>query len=206
MTEATAGSAQNSDRAPIGDSEMSWPVVDSVTEYKGGVVAVRRDTLSQPDGGTFERDVIVHPGAVGIVAVDEDGRVLIVTQYRHPARRRLVELPAGLLDKDGEDLVDAAKRELAEEGHVRAEHWSMLVRLMPSPGMSDEVMTIYLATGISVSDVPEGFVAHHEESSMTREWVPLADLVEAVLAGRVTNAALVAGVLATAAIPRGVTT
>ncbi len=83
----------------------------------------------------------------GIVALDDDERVLIVTQYRHPARRRLVELPAGLLDQAGEDLLDAAKRELAEEGHVRADDWSMLLRLMPSPGMSDEVMTIYLARG-----------------------------------------------------------
>jgi 8-oxo-dGDP phosphatase len=194
------------DAVPIGDSEMSWPVVASRTLYDGAVISVRRDELSDREGGSFERDVVVHPGAVGIVALDDDDRVLIVTQYRHPAGRRLVELPAGLLDNDGEDVLDAAKRELAEEGQVRADRWSMLVRLMPSPGMSDEVMTIYLATGISVSDVPDGFIAHHEESSMTREWVPLAALVEAVLAGRVMNAALVAGVLAAAVSRPGVTT
>jgi ADP-ribose pyrophosphatase len=140
--------------------------------------------------------VVVHPGAVGIVAVDDHERVLIVTQYRHPARRRLVELPAGLLDQEGEDPLEAAKRELAEEGQVHAARWSRLLRLMPSPGMSDEVMTIYLAEGVDGGDVPDGFVAHHEESTMTREWVPLAELVDAVLGGRVTNAALVAGILA----------
>lgn len=196
MTEALDAPVPHVEDSPIGDTDMSWPVVESHTTFEGGVIAVRQDTLAQSDGGTFQRDVVVHPGAVGIVAVDHDDRVLVVSQYRHPAGRRLVELPAGLLDNDGEDLLDAAKRELAEEGHVRAEHWRRLVSLMPSPGMSDEVLTIFQATGISVSAVPHGFVAAHEESSMTRQWVPLAELVRAVLTGRVTNAALIAGVLA----------
>jgi 8-oxo-dGTP pyrophosphatase MutT (NUDIX family) len=187
----------------LGDSDMSWPVVSSTRLYDGAVISVRRDTLRDDEGGTFERDVVQHPGAVGIVAIDDDEQVLIVSQYRHPARRRLVELPAGLLDQDGEDPVDAAKRELAEEGHVRAERWSHLLTLMPSPGMSDEVMILYLAEGVSVVDVPDGFVAHHEESTMTRSWVPLADLVDAVVTGRVTNAALAAGVLATVVTRRG---
>ncbi len=187
---------------PVGDSPMSWPVVASSTAFEGTVISVRQDTLRDREGGTFERDVVEHPGAVGIVALDDDDRVLIVTQYRHPARRRLVELPAGLLDKEGEDPLDAARRELAEEGHVRADRWSHLLTVMPSPGMSEEVMVLYLAEGITISDVPQGFVARHEESSMTREWVPLVDLVAAVLAGRATNAALVAGVLATTVLRR----
>jgi ADP-ribose pyrophosphatase len=182
---------------PVGDSEMSWPVVASDTAFEGSVISVRQDTLNDGQGGTFERDVVEHPGAVAVVALDDDDRVLVVSQYRHPARRRLVELPAGLLDKEGEIPLDAAKRELAEEGHVSADRWTQLLTLMTSPGMSNEVVTLYLAEGIAISDVPQGFVANHEESSMTRKWVPLDDLVEAVLAGRATNALLVAGVLGT---------
>lgn len=180
----------------LADSEMSWPVVARTDIYQGGVVGVRRDTLRADDGTTFEREVIHHLGAVAVVAVDEQERLLVVTQYRHPPERRLVELPAGLLDSPGEDRLAAARRELAEEGHVNAARWSTLLELVLSPGVSDEVITIYLAEGVTAGDVPAGFVAAHEEATMTRAWVPLADVVDAALAGRVTNAALVAGALA----------
>jgi 8-oxo-dGDP phosphatase len=182
---------------PVFDQPMSWPVVDSTEVYHGSVVGVRRDSLRNPDGTAFSREVVTHQGAVAVVAVDDEERVLVVSQYRHAARERLVELPAGLLDKPGEDKAAAAARELAEEGQVRAERWSLLLELLPSPGVSDEVITVYLAEGVSDSGVPGGFVAAHEESTMTREWVPLADLVDAVLAGQVRNGPLVAGVLAT---------
>jgi ADP-ribose pyrophosphatase len=164
--------------------------------YEGAVIAVRRDRLTEADGEPYDREVVVHPGAVAILAIDDTQRVLVVTQYRHAARRRLVELPAGLLDQPGEDRASAARRELAEEGLIRAGRWTTLLELMPSPGASDELVTIFLAEDISDSEVPAGFVAHHEESSMTRDWVPLGDLVDAVLAGELTNGLLVAGVLA----------
>ena len=178
------------------DSDMAWPVASSAAIYDGPVVSLRRDTLSDSDGTTFDRDVVSHRGSVGVVAIDDEERLLVVTQYRHPARQRLAELPAGLLDHDGEDRQGAAVRELAEEGHVRAERWSPLIELVLSPGISDETITVFLAEGISPVGVPPGFVARHEEASMTRQWVPLADVVAAVLAGRIKNAALVAGVLA----------
>lgn len=182
--------------AAVADRDMDWPVSESTEVFTGPIVGVRRDRLADADGGTFERDVLTHQGAVAIVALDDAERLLLISQYRHPARRRLVELPAGLLDKPAEDRLDAAKRELAEEGHARAQRWSTLLTLMPSPGVSDEVITIYLAEGVEHSEVPTGFVARHEESTMTREWVPLVDVVDAVLAGRVVNGPLVAGVLA----------
>ncbi|MGI8700687.1 MAG: NUDIX domain-containing protein [Nocardioidaceae bacterium] len=182
--------------ADLADAEMSWPVVDSTDVYRGYVIGVRRDTLRGSDGSTFDRDVITHRGSVAVVAIDDAERLLVVTQYRHPPRRRMVELPAGLVDVADEDPRDAAARELAEEGHVRAERWSTLLELALSPGVSDEVIAIYLAEGISTAAVPTGFLAEHEESTMTREWVPLAEVVAAALAGRVTNAALVAGALA----------
>ncbi len=180
----------------LADRDMEWPVVETVDIYDGYVIRVRRDTLRNADGSTFTRDVVAHLGSVGVVVVDDEDRVLILTQYRHPARQRMVEIPAGLLDQPGEDPLVAAKRELAEEGHTKAARWSPLLRLMLSPGISDEVITIYLAEGVSTSDVPAWFVADDEESTMTREWAPLAEVVEAVLAGAVKNAALAAGVLA----------
>jgi 8-oxo-dGDP phosphatase len=190
----TAGADAGS--AALADSEMSWPVVSSTRMYDGPVIAVDRDTLREPDGSTFERDVVVDLGAVAVLALDDQGQVLVVEQYRHPARRRLVELPAGLLDNPGEDPEDAARRELAEEGHLIANRWSRLLTLMPSPGISDETMTVFLAEAVEPVDPPVGFTAVHEEASMTRNWAPLDEIVDAVLTGRVTNATLAAGALA----------
>jgi ADP-ribose pyrophosphatase len=180
----------------IADTELSWPVVESVDVYSGYIIGVRHDTVRGPDGDTFERDVVTHRGAVAILAVDDDERVLVVRQYRHPAQQQLVELPAGLLDQEGEEPLAAAQRELAEEGQAKAARWSPLLELMTSPGISDEVITVYLAEGISDAPLPAGFTAAHEESTMTREWVALADLVAAALSGRIKNAATVAGILA----------
>jgi 8-oxo-dGDP phosphatase len=189
------GGSEASD-LPLEDRAMSWPAVSTETVFDGALIAVRRDVLEQEGGGTFARDVVVHPGSVGVVALDDQERMLVVTQYRRPAQQRLVELPAGLLDVDGEDPEDAARRELAEEGQVRAERWSRLLRLMPSPGISTEVITLYLAEGITPTEGGDDFVPRHEESSMTRGWVPLVELRDAVLAGRLSNGPLVAGVLA----------
>jgi 8-oxo-dGTP pyrophosphatase MutT (NUDIX family) len=180
----------------LADSSMTWPVVSSTDIYHGYVIGVRRDTLANDDGSTFTRDVVTHRGAVAIVAVDDAERVLTLTQYRHPPAQRMVELPAGLLDQEDEEPLEAAKRELAEEGHITATSWSPLLELILSPGTSDELITIYLATGVDDTGVPDGFVAGDEEATMTRRWVPMADLVEAILGGAVRNSVLVAGVLA----------
>lgn len=191
MTEAETASSS----LPVGDTPDDWPVESSDVVFSGPVVDVRRDRLVDRAGGTFERDVVVNKGAVAILAIDDD-RVLVVHQYRRPAERRLVELPAGLLDVTAEQPLAAARRELVEEGHVEAERWSELLTLMPSPGTSDETITVFLAEGVRSAAPPAGFSAVHEEATMTRRWVPLADLVDAILAGRVTNAITVAGVLA----------
>ena len=141
-----------------------------------------------PDSDTtMTRVVIEHPGAVVVLAVDDEERVLVLRQYRHPARTRFVEFPAGLLDKAGEDPLVAAKRELLEEGALEAEEWSHLNTVTSSPGFSDERIEVYLARGLR--EVPErgGFVLEHEEADMTLHWVPVADLLEAALARRWTD-------------------
>jgi 8-oxo-dGDP phosphatase len=178
------------------DAHESWPVVSSRTESEGAVVSVRSEVIEGPDGTQFTRQVVRHPGAVAVVAVDSEDRVFVLTQYRHPVRQRLVELPAGLLDVQGEDLQAAAERELAEEAGLAARRWSVLVDLLTSPGIHDEAVRIFLAEDIREVPVPDGFEAVHEEADMGRHWVPLGDLVAGILAGDVKDGLTVSGSLA----------
>lgn len=179
-------------------ADFAYPVTDSETVFTGKVLTLRRDTVRMSDGRDAVREVVAHPGAVGVVALDEDGRVLMVNQYRHPVGRRLDELPAGLLDVAGESALDAAKRELAEEAGIRAERWHVLVDLYTSPGMSDEAIRIFLARDLSPVPDGEAFEAEHEELTLTTALLPLDEAVRRALAGELTNAAAIAGVLAAA--------
>jgi ADP-ribose pyrophosphatase len=190
---------------PVADVPERWPVVErEVVHETTRVVSVRREVVQPPAArDRFVRDVVVHPGAVGIVALDERERVLVVHQYRHPVGHRLVEVPAGLLDVAGEAYDTAARRELFEEAHVRAERWSVLVDLFTSPGMTDESVRIFLARDLT--DVPDAdrHVGEHEEADMPVSRVPLAELVRGVLGGELHNPVLVAGVLAAWAVRAG---
>lgn len=173
-----------------------YEVVGSEAVFTGRVVSVRRDDVRMSDGSTAKREVIDHPGAVGVVALDETGNVVLVNQYRHPVGARLDELPAGLLDVEGESALDGAKRELAEEAGLVADEWNVLLDLHPSPGVSSEAIRVYLARGLH--DVPDknGFQPEHEELTLTVEREPLSEAVRRALNGTLTNAAAVAGVLA----------
>jgi ADP-ribose pyrophosphatase len=184
---------------PLADQPERWPVKNSESVMQTSrVISVRRDHVQSPtDGVEFVRDVVVHPGAVGIVALDDDERVLLVSQYRHPVGHRLLEIPAGLLDVPGEPYPVAAARELYEEGHVRAEDWRVLVDLFTSPGMTTESTRVYLARRLSAVADGDRHVGVHEEADMPVTWAPLSDLVAAVLAGRLHNPLVVSGVLAT---------
>lgn len=170
-----------------------YEVLSSERVYDGRVIALRRDEVSMPGETSSVRDVVEHPGAVAVVALDEQERVVLVRQYRHPVRRSLDELPAGILDVDGEPAATTAKRELAEEAGLAADTWHVLVDLLTSPGMSDEATRIYLARDLRevARDVQE-----HEEAEMTSSRVLLATLVAGALAGEYENSLLVAGVLA----------
>ncbi len=168
--------------------------------YTGRIISLRKDTVAMPGGGTSDREVVHHPGAVGVVALDDQDRVVMVRQYRHAIGEHLWELPAGLRDVDGEPPVDSARRELAEETQLAAEKWSLLVSQHPSPGFCDELIQLYLAEGLSEVARPDGFVVEHEELDMTVERVPLAEAVQWVFDGRVRNALAVIGLLAAAQV------
>ncbi|WP_297628256.1 MULTISPECIES: NUDIX domain-containing protein [unclassified Nocardia] len=170
-----------------------FDTVSSRTVYSGAILALRLDQVVMPGGKVAEREVIEHHAAVAVAAVDEDDNVVLINQYRHPIGRRLLELPAGLLDKLGEDPLEAAKRELAEETGLAAREWSVLVDIALSPGFTDEALRIYLASGIYETEQPEPEL---EEADLQVLRVPLAEAMRAALAGEITNATAVAGVTA----------
>jgi 8-oxo-dGDP phosphatase len=165
----------------------------SETVYSGAILALRLDQVEMPDGRIAEREVIEHHGAVAITAIDDDGQVVLVDQYRHPLGQRLLELPAGLLDIAGEDPLAAAQRELAEETGLAAREWSVLVDVALSPGFTDESLRIYVARGLFPTDRPD---PEHEEADLRVIRLPLAEAVRVAFAGEIINATAVAGLLA----------
>jgi 8-oxo-dGTP pyrophosphatase MutT (NUDIX family) len=171
-----------------------YDVVGTETKFKGNVIKVRVDDVRMSDGKVVKREIVSHPGAVAIVALDDQGKIVLVNQYRPAVRARFDELPAGLLDVDGEPAVTAAQRELAEETGLAADEWNVLVDLHSSPGMTDEAVRIYLARGLAPMD--NNFEAEHEEITMTVFRESLSEAVRRVLSGTITNASAVAGILA----------
>lgn len=191
----------------VRDIPERWPVLSSSWPLRTGrVIDIRRDEVSgERNGspGSFTRDVVVHPGAVGVMALDDQERVLLVHQYRHPVGHRLYEPPAGLLDVVGEDYLAAAQRELYEEGHVRARDWRVLVDAFTSPGMTSEALRVFLARDLEAVPDGERYNGVAEEADMPVSWTPLADLVTGVLAGDLHNPTLVMGVLSAWAARQG---
>ncbi|PKQ32501.1 MAG: ADP-ribose pyrophosphatase [Actinobacteria bacterium HGW-Actinobacteria-2] len=180
----------------IADRRESWPVTRHEVLARGNVSSFVVDTVQTPDGGSMTRQYLLHPGAVGVIAWDDADRIAVVLQYRHPVAHTLMEPPAGLLDQDGEDPLLAVQRELAEEAGLAATDWRVLVDLFTTPGGNQESVRVYLARQLSEAPAPEGFVADSEEAHMEIAWAPRAQVVSAVLAGRVQNPVLVAGVMA----------
>jgi len=182
-------------------AEHVFETTSSETLHTGKIFALRRDQVRMPGGKEVTREVVEHFGAVGVLALDDDGNIPMVYQYRHAFGRRLWELPAGLLDVRGEPAHLTAARELQEEAGLQAGTWRVLVDLDSTPGFSDESVRVYLATGLSEIERPE---AHDEEADMTLQWYPLADAVRRVLDGEIVNAIAVAGILAAHAVTAGV--
>ena len=191
------------DASEIADAVGSWPIIDRSLLGHGVIQDFVRDRVETPSGETMVRDYLAHTGAVGVIALDAAERVLVVRQYRHPVGFTMLEPPAGLLDVGGENWLDAAQRELAEEAEVQASDWRVLVDYMTSPGCLQESLRVYLARGLSPAPRPDGFVAEGEEAHMDVVLVGLDDLVDAIFAGRVQNPTMVVGALAAHAALRG---
>jgi 8-oxo-dGTP pyrophosphatase MutT (NUDIX family) len=179
------------------DHVAARPLTDHTLIHAGKIWDVVSDVV---DLGPTQvlREYVDHPGAVAIIAVDEQDRVLLVSQYRHPVRSELWEPPAGLLDVAGEPAVVAAARELAEEADLRADTWHVLVDFYTTPGGSSERIEVFLARGLHEVPEDERHVRLDEEVDMVPVWVPLDDAVDAVLAGRLHSPTAVVGVLAAA--------
>ncbi|HSU46313.1 MAG TPA: NUDIX hydrolase [Arthrobacter sp.] len=184
----------------VSDAPSPRRLLSTEKVYQGRIWDVVSDTFQLSESGdALTRDYIDHPGAVAILPMNEKGQILLLKQYRHPVGMDLWEVPAGLLDVEGEDFVVGAARELAEEADLAAGTWNVLADVFNSPGSSSEAIRIYLARDLS--EVP-----HHERHERTEEeaeiefhWISLDDAVASVLAGRLHNPSAVVGILAAAA-------
>ena len=182
--------------ALLADEPVDATVLESERVYEGRVWDVRSDTVAYGDG-RIVRQYVDHPGAAAVVAVDDESRVLLIQQYRHPIRLRDWEVPAGLLDVAGETPLETARRELAEEADLVADSWEPLLSIFTTPGGNDEVVHLFLARGLSPAG--EVHAREDEEADIRLEWVPLTDVVAGIFAGRLRNGIMTVGGLAAAA-------
>lgn len=182
----------------VEDRHAPRPVVSHEVIHHGKVWDLAGDVVDLGDSQVL-REYVDHPGAVAVIALDDEDRVLLLSQYRHPVRHELWEPPAGLLDVEGEDLVVAAARELAEEADLVAGSWWRLTEFFSSPGGSDERIVVFLARDLSPVPDDDRYERVDEEATMVPVWVPLDEAVDAVLAGRLHSPTTVSGVLAAAA-------
>jgi ADP-ribose pyrophosphatase len=191
MSSVTPGAADG-----VADERRERSVISSETVFEGRIFDVVRREVDLGEAGTVVRDLVTHPGAVAVVAIDDDGRVALIRQYRVPVQAFLWEVPAGLLDGGPEEtLLAAAQRELAEEVDLAAGRWDVLVDYATSPGMGDEALRVFLARDL-VPATAGDFVREGEEAEIELTWVPLAKAADAVLAGRVHNPSAAVGLLA----------
>jgi ADP-ribose pyrophosphatase len=179
------------------DDELEERVVGSRIVHRGRYLTVRVDAIERADGSRTERDVVGHPGAVAILALDADDRVLLVRQYRVPAGGVLLEIPAGTLDVDEagetEDPDLAARRELEEETGYRASSWERLASFWTAPGFATELMHLYLATDLRPADADR--LGPDEDEHLRLERLPWREAVEAALQGEIRDAKSIVGLL-----------
>lgn len=179
--------------SPLQDSPLSLPAITRDTVYHGAIWDVVRETFDF-NGQVLSRDFVDHTGAVAVVALTDDNQVMLIRQYRHAIRSINWEIPAGLLDIEGEDPLECGKRELAEEADLEADDWSFLITLNTTPGGSNEFIHIYLARNLRPLD--HTYVREAEEAELEKRFVPLDEAITAILEGRITNQIAVTALLA----------
>lgn len=179
------------------DTDRTVDIQEHQTVYRGAIWNIQRDTFTiESTDAPMTREYLRHPGAVAIVAIDEQQQVAMINQYRHPVGQDCWEIPAGLLDVRGENLVATAQRELAEEADLFADTWSVLVDHYPSGGSSSEAIRIFLAQDLRGVPKSQLHIREAEEQHLVLRWVPIAELLDAVMAGDIRNTNAVAGILA----------
>lgn len=190
------GALADNEAGELADHWAPRRVVTSELIHDGAIWDVVGETIDLGAAGIVKREMLHHPGAVIVLALDDDDRLLMIQQYRHPTRMELWELPAGLLDIPGEDPLVGARRELAEEADLKADRWDLLVDWFMSPGGSDEAVRLFLARDVHPVPDHELHERIHEELGMPTRWVPLMQARDAVLAGKIHNPGAVVGILA----------
>jgi 8-oxo-dGDP phosphatase len=190
-----ASSSPSGDLANLGDVPFEHPLLTRTGQFSGRVVSVETDRVDV-DGHVVDRDVVRHPGAAAVVALDEHRRVLLVRQYRHPVSHLLWEIPGGLLDQPDEEPAECARRELLEEGGYVAGSVQPLLRLYVTPGGSDEVIHIFMATEIEAAPGGRVLTGEAEEADMPHMWIDLDAAVRAVMDGRIGNGITASALLA----------
>ena len=179
----------------IEDRPIEYPITKSEVAFEGRVFNINRETFDYPTG-SLTREFVAHPGAVAVVAVDDTNRVLMVSQYRHPVRQVLWEIPAGLCDVVGEPRIETAKRELLEETGYVAQNIEPLIEFFTTPGGNDEMISVFLAQDLK-------FVGHDldlegEEIDMGVQWVPLNEALQSVLESKIKSPTATVGLMALA--------
>ena len=168
------------------DSELARLAEKQVSSeeiFDGVILHVKRDTVALSNGNTAVREVIRHIGAVCVIPVTDDNKVIMERQYRYPLDRVILEIPAGKLDAPDEDRLSAIKRELREETGYSADEWTEIGDFHPAPAYSDEYITMYLARGLH-----KGERNLDEDEFLDVCAIPLSELVEDVMAGRISDA------------------
>ena len=182
-------------REELVDEPVAWPVTGRRVLAEGHIGTFVEEQVSTPDGETMTREYLLHPGAVGIIALDDSERVALVRQYRHPVRHRLIEPPAGLLDVSGENPLLAAQRELAEEVGLAAGSWHVLVDLFTTPGHPGRDAADLPGPRSGRRRRPRGFRPQWRRGPHGHRVGPAARSGRAVLAGDLHNPTMVSGVL-----------
>ncbi len=173
---------------------MAFEVESSEIAYRG-FSTVRVDRVQMPDGTVATREIVEHPDAVAVVALDAEGNVVLLRQYRHAVGAATLEVPAGILDVDGEAPEEAARRELLEETGLAAGAMERLVAFQNSGGWTDERTTVYLARDVEPGETPQDFTATAEEADMEVLRLPLTEAVAMAAAGEITDAKTLVGLL-----------
>lgn len=172
-----------------GDELLEEHILDSAPVYKGSFLNIDAVDIALPNGNVAVHEVVRHPGAVAVVAMDEAGNILLVRQYRTALERVTVEIPAGKLER-GEDPAVAVRRELEEETGYSAQRIDYLMPVAVAAGYSDEIIHLYMATGLT-----PGAAHPDEDEFVSAEWVALDVLVDSVLDGRIEDSKTVIAAL-----------